>query len=71
MPTRDVKKARAAFKNNDITLMQDAHQQQPPEAHKKEQGKYIKSIIYGGLDGIITTFAVLPGSLSPVALFSF
>ena len=33
---------------------------------KKEQkkfkgGKYIKSIVYGGLDGIVTTFAVVSG----------
>src|SRR5262245_20840930 len=25
-------------------------------------GKYIKSIIYGGLDGIVTTFAVVAGA---------
>ena len=33
---------------------------------KKEQnsnGKYIKSIVYGGLDGIVTTFAVVAGSV--------
>ena len=29
--------------------------------HKQEEGRYIKSIIYGGLDGIITTFAVVAG----------
>ncbi|MGB7365506.1 VIT1/CCC1 transporter family protein [Carnobacterium jeotgali] len=27
------------------------------------KGKYIKSIVYGGLDGIITTFAVVAGSV--------
>ncbi|MAF36124.1 hypothetical protein CL622_03340 [archaeon] len=27
----------------------------------KNKGKYIKSIIYGGLDGIITTFAIVAG----------
>lgn len=34
--------------------------------HKKKQtnnGKYIKSIVYGGLDGIVTTFAVVAGSV--------
>ncbi|MBR9699787.1 hypothetical protein GOV09_04995 [Candidatus Woesearchaeota archaeon] len=29
--------------------------------HHNPQGKYIKSIVYGGLDGIITTFAVVAG----------
>lgn len=40
-----------------------------PEPHRPNQGKYLKSIVYGGLDGIITTFAVVTGvagaSLSP------
>lgn len=29
---------------------------------RNRNGKYIKSIVYGGLDGIITTFAVVAGS---------
>ncbi len=29
---------------------------------RSRQGKYIKSIVYGGLDGIITTFAVVAGA---------
>ncbi len=36
------------------------------------EGKYLKSIVYGGLDGVITTFAVVAGalgaSLSPYVL---
>ena len=31
-------------------------------APKRGNGKHIKSIVYGGLDGIITTFAVVAGS---------
>ena len=30
---------------------------------RNRNGKYIKSIVYGGLDGIITTFAVVAGSV--------
>lgn len=32
-----------------------------PEKHSTESGQYIKSIVYGGLDGIITTFAIVAG----------
>ena len=29
--------------------------------HSASEGKFLKSIVYGGLDGIITTFAVVAG----------
>ena len=60
MLTRNLEKARRAFQERDIEAARTAHLQ-PPEAHRHEQGQYIKSIIYGGLDGIITTFAVVAG----------
>ena len=41
--------------------MRKAHDLDGGEPHKQEQGQYIKSMIYGGLDGIITTFAVVAG----------
>ena len=61
MISRNLEKAKSAFKNNSIEEMKQAHQQPSSEQHKQEQGQYIKSTIYGGLDGIITTFAVVAG----------
>lgn len=41
--------------------MRQAHDAEGIEPHKNNHGQYIKSMIYGGLDGIITTFAVVAG----------
>lgn len=61
MITRSLEKAKEAYKSKNIEASKKAHRMRAPEEHKKEQGKYIKSTIYGGLDGIITTFAVVAG----------
>jgi VIT1/CCC1 family predicted Fe2+/Mn2+ transporter len=51
---------REAFLEQDSQLSKDIHQYRlhSQETHKNA-GKYIKSIVYGGLDGILTTFAVV------------
>ena len=61
MAQRDLNKAREAYKKGDAEASKEAHSTIMAEDHKVEQGKYIKSTIYGGLDGIITTFAVVAG----------
>lgn len=63
MFSRNLDKAREAYKNNNIKDSKQAHQRKKnaPEHHNQGEGKYIKSLIYGGLDGIITTFAVVAG----------
>lgn len=72
MLTRSLDEAKAAYKNRDIDASKKAHIQgakNTDEQHTQAQGQYIKSLIYGGLDGIITTFAVVAGvagaALSP------
>lgn len=64
MLTRNLEKAKEAYKKKDVEDTVKAHKQKTfrsVEKHNQEQGQYIKSLIYGGLDGIITTFAVVAG----------
>ena len=56
---------RSAFARGDVEASIRAHAQKrqddskSEEGHNTETGEYIKSIVYGGLDGIITTFATV------------
>ncbi len=61
MPTRDLQAARAAYHDLDAQASREAHETSVAEPHRQAQGKYVKSMVYGGLDGIITTFAVVAG----------
>lgn len=60
-PSRDLHKAREAYQQGDIQASIAAHSAQAAERHQHEHGQYIKSAVYGGLDGIVTTFAVVAG----------
>lgn len=60
MLTRNLDKAREAFLKNDAETSRRAHES-AGEHHLQEQGQYVKSVVYGGLDGLITTFAVVAG----------
>lgn len=60
MISRSLDKARDAYKKDDPDASKAAHST-ISEDHKNNQGQYIKSLIYGGLDGVITTFAVVAG----------
>jgi len=60
MAGRDIGQAREAFKEGDPSLSKSAHgAMKSQEQHKTEAGEYIKAVVFGGLDGIITTFAIV------------
>jgi len=63
MLTRNLEKAKEAYKNKDVKQTIDAHSVSKfaKEDHNSTQGKYIKNVVYGGLDGTITTFAAVAG----------
>eukprot|EP00056_Hartaetosiga_gracilis_P010872 m.162237 g.162237 ORF g.162237 m.162237 type:complete len:385 (-) comp13405_c2_seq1:1354-2508(-) len=52
--------ARKAYKSKDEDMSRIAHELgSSPELHQTEAGQYVKAAVFGGLDGIITTFAVV------------
>ena len=74
--TRRLSAAKDAYNENDQEASRKAHEQKQAttsqstsdikysaeEAHAGAGGKYVKSLVFGGLDGIITTFAVVAAS---------
>lgn len=63
--------ARKAFNTDDVELSRQAHER-AIEKHNTSGGEYVKSAVFGGLDGIMTSFAVVSSvagaSLSPTVV---
>jgi VIT1/CCC1 family predicted Fe2+/Mn2+ transporter len=63
--SRRVEKARAAFARGDKNLAAAAHDPKAirfsVEQHGGAESQFIGEVVYGGLDGIVTTFAVVAG----------
>ncbi len=61
---RSLKEARKAWKTKNVNAMIKTHSYKNvrrSDEHHHSEGKYLKNIVYGGLDGVITTFAVVAG----------
>jgi VIT1/CCC1 family predicted Fe2+/Mn2+ transporter len=64
MITRNLDKAREAYKTEDVEASRLAHASGKANVEKhKKGGEFLKSLVYGGLDGIITTFAIVMAAL--------
>lgn len=65
---RDLEGARSAYKTGDASASALAHSTKalPSAEHNAEPhvegGEFIKSIVFGGLDGILTSFAIVAGA---------
>lgn len=62
------RKAREAHAKLNLEASRNAHTEQAikasleePTIHDREKGQYISDVVYGAIDGIVTTFAVVSG----------
>jgi len=63
-PSRDLGLARNAYEANDVELSKKAHNAAAAatEEGHNSSGDMIKAVVFGGMDGILTTFAIVSGA---------
>jgi len=54
--------ARRAYEGSDTEASRDYHDNRKSEEMHQSEGGFLKPIIFGGLDGILTAFAIVAGS---------
>jgi VIT1/CCC1 family predicted Fe2+/Mn2+ transporter len=65
MSSHRVEEARKAYRERDLEISKKAHERariREEAYHKRFFGEYIGNFVYGSLDGIVTTFAVVAGA---------
>lgn len=62
-PMRNLEGARDAYTKGDLEASIKAHADKGHGEDHSQVGGHIKSIVFGGMDGIITTFAVVAGAV--------
>ena len=53
--------ARGAFEHQDVDASRKYHENKVEENHQSEGG-WLKPVVFGGLDGILTSFAIVAGA---------
>lgn len=59
--TQKMAGARESFANKDVESMKRLHQSRVAIETHPRGGDFVKSMVYGGLDGIVTTFSIICG----------
>ncbi len=63
MPNERVEKARKAYASHDLEATKKAHSEEEIRLHRGgSSAEYVGNMVYGALDGIVTTFAVVAGA---------
>ena len=62
MPSKRIEDARKAFREKDLEAAKKAHSHEAFDHDHQSGGEYVGDFVYGALDGIVTTFAVVAGS---------
>lgn len=63
MASRDLESARQAYLIGDVEQSKTAHANKKTTEKHKTSGEFIKSAVYGGVDGILTIFAIACGAI--------